>query len=112
MSTAVTRSILLAVLSLIPLAAHADADDAPSRHNEATVAQLQAEMASGRLTSEHLTREYIARILALDQNRNGVNSVIELNPDAFPGHGASRGHATQTRPSARAVAWYPRAVQR
>jgi len=53
------------------------------RHNEATVAQLQAEMASGRLTSEQLTREYLARILALDQNGPGVNSVIELNPDAL-----------------------------
>jgi amidase len=40
-------------------------------------------MASGRLTSEELTREYIARIIALDQNGPGVNSVIELNPDAL-----------------------------
>ena len=28
-------------------------DGVPKRHNEATVAQLQAEMASGQLTSEH-----------------------------------------------------------
>jgi amidase len=55
----------------------------PTEHNEATVAQLQAEMASGKLTSEKLTREYIARINALDQNGPGVNSVIELNPDAL-----------------------------
>jgi amidase len=40
-------------------------------------------MASGRLTSEELTREYIARILALDQSGPGVNAVIELNPDAL-----------------------------
>jgi amidase len=40
-------------------------------------------MASGKLTSEDLTKEYIARILALDQNGPGVNSVIELNPDAL-----------------------------
>jgi amidase len=58
-------------------------DDVPSRHNEATVAQLQAEMASGRLTSEELTQEYFARIIALDQNGPGVNAVIELNPDAL-----------------------------
>src|SRR5713101_555704 len=83
MTTAVIPSILLTALLLAPLAAVADADDAPSRHNEATVAQLQAEMASGRLTSEHLTREYIARILALDQNGSGVNAIIELNPDAL-----------------------------
>src|SRR6202051_1357080 len=40
-------------------------------------------MASGKLTSEDLTKEYIARIIALDQNGPGVNSVIELNPDAL-----------------------------
>jgi amidase len=40
-------------------------------------------MAAGTLTSEELTKEYIARILALDQNGPGVNAVIELNPDAL-----------------------------
>ena len=72
---------LLCVLTLTIRAQQNDA--VPTRHNEATVAQLQAEMASGRLTSEDLTKEYIARILALDQNGPGVNSVIELNPDAL-----------------------------
>jgi len=60
-----------------------DNSNIPTQHNEATVAQLQAEMASGRLTSEDLTREYIARIKALDQSGPGVNAVIELNPDAL-----------------------------
>lgn len=59
------------------------AGNVPTRHNEATIAQLQAEMASGKLTSEDLTKEYIARIIALDQNGPGVNAVIELNPDAL-----------------------------
>ena len=58
-------------------------DGVPTRHNEATIAQLQAEMASGKLTSVALTKEYIARILALDQGHEKVNSVIELNPDAL-----------------------------
>jgi amidase len=40
-------------------------------------------MAAGRLTSEELTKEYIARIIALDQDGPGVNAVIELNPDAL-----------------------------
>ena len=61
----------------------ARSDDIPTRHNEATIAQLQAEMASGKLSSEELTREYLARINALDQSGEGVNSVIELNPDAL-----------------------------
>lgn len=55
----------------------------PTQHNEATVAQLQKEMAEGKLTSVQLTKEYISRIVALDQAGPGVNSVIELNPDAL-----------------------------
>src|SRR5690348_789515 len=55
----------------------------PTKHNEATVTQLQAEMASGKLTSHQLTQEYIDRINALDQNGPGVNAIIELNPDAM-----------------------------
>jgi len=62
---------------------HDDSDEAPRRHNEATIVQLQAEMASGKLSSEDLTKEYLARIIALDQNGPGVNAVIELNPDAL-----------------------------
>jgi amidase len=83
------RVFLLSALLALPLAAANDAtrnsasNDAPKNHNEWTVAQLQAEMASGKLTSENLTREYIARIIALDQNGPGVNAVIELNPDAL-----------------------------
>ena len=37
-------------------------------------------MTEGHLTSERLTEFYVNRILALDQNGPGVNSVIELNP--------------------------------
>jgi amidase len=57
----------------------------PKQHNEATVDQLQAEMALGKLTSVQLTNYYIARINALDQRGpdHGVNSIIELNPDAL-----------------------------
>ena len=78
------RSLLVAALLALPLAAANDAtQDVPTQHNEATVAQLQAEMASGQLTSVELTKEYIKRIIALDQNGPGVNAVIELNPDAL-----------------------------
>lgn len=93
MAIPLIRKIVLSALLLSPFAAagdgaparHSNDDDenVPTRHNEATVAQLQAEMSSGRLTSEELTKEYIARIVALDQDGPGVNSVIELNPDAL-----------------------------
>jgi amidase len=58
-------------------------ESAPSHFNEATVADLQARMAAGTVTSEQLTKYYLHRILALDQNGPGVNSVIELNPEAI-----------------------------
>ena len=77
------RTLVVAALVLSAMAAAQNQNAIPTRHNEATVAQIQAEMASGALTSEELTREYISRILALDQAGPGVNAVIELNPDAL-----------------------------
>ena len=62
--------------------AQAQTSGAPSQFNEATVAQLQAAMASGQTSSAELTNFYLNRILALDQRGPGLNSVIELNPDA------------------------------
>lgn len=59
------------------------APDVPTKFNEATVAELQAKMASGKLTSVELTKFYIDRIIALDQGDEGVNAIIELNPDAM-----------------------------
>jgi amidase len=73
-------SVALVSLVLIPLAAPAAV---PTAHNEATIAQLQAEMAAGKLTSVQLTQEYIDRIIALDQNGPMLNSVITINPDAL-----------------------------
>jgi len=75
--------ILTSTALALTLRAENDEDHVPTQHNEATVAQLQAEMASGKLTSEDLTKEYIARITALDQSKEGVNSIIELNSDAL-----------------------------
>ncbi|MGB9205718.1 MAG: amidase family protein [Terriglobales bacterium] len=84
MKTQAVRILLVSALLALPVsAAYGESHDIPTQHNEATVAQLQAEMASGKLTSEQLTREYIARIIALDQNGPGVNAVIEVNPDAL-----------------------------
>jgi amidase len=80
------RRFLVAVLVAAFVAPFAGAfaqDATPANLNEATVAQLQAMMASGQLTSVALTQYYIKRILRLDQNGPGVNSVIELNPDAL-----------------------------
>jgi amidase len=80
--------IFFALIASLMASSWATADNkdsvaaAPSQLNEATVADLQAKMNAGTLTSEQLTRYYLRRILDLDQNGPGVNAVIELNPDA------------------------------
>ena len=79
------KTILVTLISItltLPLRAQ---NNAPTQLNEATVAQLQEQMALGKLTSVQLTNYYIARINALDQPGpdHGVNSIIELNPDAL-----------------------------
>jgi len=50
---------------------------------EATLDQLQAEMAAGRLSARGLASKYLARIRALDQAGPRLRSVIELNPEAM-----------------------------
>jgi amidase len=50
---------------------------------EASVADLQAAMKAGRLTSKALTQRYLDRIKAIDKGGPKLNSVIEVNPDAL-----------------------------
>jgi amidase len=77
-------AILAAVLAL-PLAERPGERDegVSTRFNEATIAELQADMAAGRLTSVKLTKFYLRRIKQLDQKGPGLNSVLETNPDAL-----------------------------
>src|SRR5690348_5948979 len=77
--------VVAAVLSLAAAASPAAAGTgtAPTNFNEFTVAQFQSLMASGQLTSVGLTNYYLRRIAALDREGPGVNSIIELNPDAL-----------------------------
>lgn len=49
---------------------------------EATVAELQAAMRSGRATSVSLTRAYLARIAAYEQAGPRLNAIIRINPRA------------------------------
>jgi amidase len=82
MTSRMAGRILVTALLLSTFAAQAEPDDG-FPFLEATVADLQAQMAAGRLTSVQLTRAYIERINKLDSSGPGVNSVIELNPDAL-----------------------------
>jgi amidase len=80
----IKKTLLILATAAVTLGAQAGKEDGvPTKYNEATIAQLQAAMASGELTSVALTNFYLARIKALDQGTEGVNSVIELNPDAL-----------------------------
>jgi amidase len=58
--------------------------DVPSfPFEEATIAELQAAMESGRLSSRRLTQAYLRRIRQIDLSGIQLNSVIEVNPDAL-----------------------------
>jgi len=76
-----------ALSSNAPAHALASADDAssvkPFAFDEATISDLQARMKSGEISAQLLTQAYIERINAIDKAGLGVNSVIELNPDAI-----------------------------
>lgn len=80
-------AIAFATALIVPVPIQADAE--PGAGNGAppvyfqSIAELQQALASGKLTSEDLTRQFIERIQTLDQAGPKVNSVIELNPDAL-----------------------------
>src|SRR5690349_4852449 len=50
---------------------------------EATIADLQQRMQSGRDTARSLTEKYLARIDAIDRRGPALHSVIETNPNAL-----------------------------
>jgi amidase len=54
-----------------------------SQLEDATIAQLQAAMASGELTSVQLVDFYLRRIERLDQSGPTVNSILQINPQAL-----------------------------
>src|SRR5688572_24487413 len=89
-SRAVLLTIRVAAIVLIPCATYAQAA-APAEASasrvrnadivfEATIPQLQAEMAAGRATSVGLVEAYLARIAAYDHNGPALNAIIRLNP--------------------------------
>jgi amidase len=74
---------LNATIGVRDLAAQTTAATAPSTFNEATIAQMQGAMAAGHTSAVELTTFYLNRIQAIDERGPGLNSVIELNPDAL-----------------------------
>ena len=55
----------------------------PFELEEATIADLQAGMSSGRMTSRSITQQYMARIEELDRKGPTLRHVLEINPDAL-----------------------------
>jgi amidase len=51
--------------------------------DEATIADLQAGMASGKYTARAITQKYLGRIEEIDKRGPALASVIEVNPDAL-----------------------------
>ena len=51
--------------------------------DEITIGDLQDGMRSGNYTARSITENYLARIQEIDKHGPGINSVIEVNPDAL-----------------------------
>jgi len=51
--------------------------------DEATLSDLQAGMAAGRMTARSITQQYLDRIAALNLNGPTLRHVLETNPDAL-----------------------------
>src|SRR5712671_3375546 len=50
---------------------------------EATLADLQAGMAAGRMTARSITQQYLDRIAELDRKGPTLRHVLETNPEAL-----------------------------
>ncbi|HZJ01737.1 MAG TPA: amidase [Gemmatimonadaceae bacterium] len=50
---------------------------------EVTITDLQREMASGKRSSQSITRDYLERIESMDRRGPTIRAVIETNPDAL-----------------------------
>jgi amidase len=75
--------LLVALLAAAAVPAAQPPAPAPFELEEATIAQLQERMQSGRATARSLAEQYIARIEAVDRGGPALRSVLELNPDAL-----------------------------
>jgi amidase len=71
------------LLILVLLAAPAALAQPPGPGRWASTSEAQAALSSGRVTSETLVREALARIAALDHAGPKLNAVIALNPHAL-----------------------------
>lgn len=50
---------------------------------EWSISELGSKLASGQLTSRQLAEMYLSRIAMVDEGEDGINAIIEINPDAL-----------------------------
>ncbi len=67
------------VLCALPASAHAQR----FRAEEATISEIHAAMAAGRLTCRELVSQYLARIAAYDKTGPAINAIVVVNPKAL-----------------------------
>ncbi len=75
----------MSMTSAILATSHSDATVVKAKSlelAEASIADLQAALSRGNLTSVELVNAYLARIKSIDKSGPKINSIIELNPDA------------------------------
>jgi amidase len=77
------RAGLLAILCAGAVATAQSPQRAAFTLEEATIADLQERMTSGRETARSLAEQYIARIEAIDRSGPALHSVLEINPEAL-----------------------------
>jgi len=87
LQTALAGGAAAALSSASPGRAFGNSDDASSvtsfAFSEATITDLQSRMKAGELTAQSLTQAYLDRISQIDKSGPGLNSILELNPDAI-----------------------------
>ncbi len=71
------------VLLLLLTAVACSPPPAPPAYGELDIPTIQRMMDQGELTSESLTDYYLRRIEAVDSGPEGLNSIIEINPEAL-----------------------------
>jgi amidase len=75
------RNPLIAVLAIASIPALADAQR--FRADEATISEIHAAMAAGRITCRELVSQYLARIAAYDKTGPAINAIVIVNSKAI-----------------------------
>jgi Asp-tRNA(Asn)/Glu-tRNA(Gln) amidotransferase A subunit family amidase len=82
MSNPVRRCAITFFLCCLPALAPAQGSQR-FRAEEATISEIHAAMAGGRLTCRELVGQYLARVAAYDKTGPAINAIVVVNPGAL-----------------------------